>query len=110
MTFGVTILKPTASNPATSPELTDALKQSVTDKRVQVVALLQAASTEFTDITFANSYGAEDMVLTDIIAKDQLAIEIFSLDTGRLPAETYTLMGEVEKTYETKPIVFFPET
>ena len=109
MTFGVTILKPTASNPATSPELTDALKQSVTDKRVQVVALLQAASTEFTDITFANSYGAEDMVLTDIIAKDQLAIEIFSLDTGRLPAETYTLMGEVEKTYETKPIVFFPK-
>lgn len=109
MTFGVTILKPTASNPATSPELTDALKQSVTDKRVQVVALLQAASTEFTGITFANSYGAEDMVLTDIIAKDQLAIEIFSLDTGRLPAETYTLMGEVEKTYETKPIVFFPK-
>ena len=109
MTFGVTMLKPTASNPATSPELTDALKQSVTDKRVQVVALLQAASTEFTDITFANSYGAEDMVLTDIIAKDQLAIEIFSLDTGRLPAETYTLMGEVEKTYETKPIVFFPK-
>ena len=109
MTFGVTILKPTASNPATSPELTDALKQSVTDKRAQVVALLQAASTEFTDITFANSYGAEDMVLTDIIAKDQLAIEIFSLDTGRLPAETYTLMGEVEKKYETKPIVFFPK-
>ena len=109
MTFGVTILKPTASNPATSPELTDALKQSVTDKRVQVVALLQAASTEFTDITFANSYGAEDMVLTDIIAKEQLAIEIFSLDTGRLPAETYTLMGEVEKKYETKPIVFFPK-
>jgi phosphoadenosine phosphosulfate reductase len=109
MTFGVTMLKPTASNPATSPELTDALKQSVTDKRAQVVALLQAASNEFNAITFANSYGAEDMVLTDIIAKEQLAIEIFSLDTGRLPAETYTLMGEVEKTYETKPIVFFPK-
>lgn len=109
MTFGVTMLKPTASNPATSPELTDALKQSVMTKRAQVLDLLQAASAEFTAITFANSYGAEDMVLTDIIAKEQLAIEIFSLDTGRLPAETYTLMGEVEKTYETKPIVFFPK-
>ena len=109
MTFGVTMLKPTASNPATSPELTDALKQSVMTKRAQVLDLLQAASSEFTAITFANSYGAEDMVLTDIIAKEQLAIEIFSLDTGRLPAETYTLMGEVEKTYETKPIVFFPK-
>lgn len=109
MTFGVTMLKPTASNPATSPQLTDALKQSVMTKRAQVLDLLQAASSEFTAITFANSYGAEDMVLTDIIAKEQLAIEIFSLDTGRLPAETYTLMGEVEKTYETKPIVFFPK-
>ena len=38
---------------------------------------------------FANSLGAEDMVLTDLIAKLGLGIEIFSLDTGRLPAETY---------------------
>lgn len=103
------MLKPAASNPATSPTLTDELKQIVTTKRAQVLALLQSASTEFPKITFANSYGAEDMVLTDIIAKEKLAIEIFSLDTGRLPAETYTLMGEVEKTYNTKPIVFFPK-
>lgn len=103
------MLKPAASNPATSPTLTDELKQIVTTKRAQVLALLQSASAEFPKITFANSYGAEDMVLTDIIAKEKLAIEIFSLDTGRLPAETYTLMGEVEKTYNTKPIVFFPK-
>jgi phosphoadenosine phosphosulfate reductase len=103
------MLKPTASNPATSPTLTDELKQTVTTKRAQVLALLQSAIAEFPKITFANSYGAEDMVLTDIIAKEKLAIEIFSLDTGRLPAETYTLMGEVEKTYNTKPIVFFPK-
>ncbi len=109
MNFGVTMLKPTASNPATSPELTDALKNSVTTKRAAVLDLLKAASTEFSAMTFANSYGAEDMVLTDIIAKEKLAIEIFSLDTGRLPAETYTLMGEVEKQYEIKPVVFFPK-
>jgi phosphoadenosine phosphosulfate reductase len=109
MTFGVTMLKPKASNPATSPTLTDELKQSITTKRAQVLALLQSASTEFPQITFANSYGAEDMVLTDIIAKEKLAVEIFSLDTGRLPAETYTLMSEVEKTYQTKPMVFFPK-
>ena len=109
MSFGVSMIKPTASNPATSPELTDALRESVTTKRAQVLALLQAASSEFSAITFANSYGAEDMVLTDIIAKEKLAIEIFSLDTGRLPAETYTLMSEVEKNYNTKPVVFFPK-
>ncbi len=108
MTFGVNMLKP-ASNPATSPALTDVLKTSVTEKRAHILALLTSASAEFNAITFANSYGAEDMVLTDIIAKEKLDIEIFSLDTGRLPAETYSLMGEVEKTYNTKPVVFFPK-
>ncbi|HEY0906503.1 MAG TPA: phosphoadenosine phosphosulfate reductase family protein, partial [Methylophilus sp.] len=99
MSFGVSMLKPAANNPATRPALTDALIASVQAKRVQALALLQAAAAEFPAITFANSYGAEDMVLTDLIAKEQLAIEIFSLDTGRLPVETYTLMGEVEQTY-----------
>jgi phosphoadenosine phosphosulfate reductase len=109
MSFGVSMLKPSMKNPATSPEMTEALVARVKEKRAQVLALLQAASKEFNAITFANSYGAEDMVLTDIIAKEKLAIEIFSLDTGRLPAETYTLMGEVESAYNTKPIVFFPK-
>ena len=109
MVFGVSMIKPTASNPATSPELTEQLRASVVAKRASVVALLKEASGTFPSITFANSYGAEDMVLTDIIAKENLAIEIFSLDTGRLPAETYTLMGEVEQSYNIKPIVFFPK-
>ncbi len=109
MTFGVTMLKPSASNPATTPELTYALKASVTTKRAEVLTLLKEASTELNNITFANSYGAEDMVLTDIIMKENLNIEIFSLDTGRLPAETYTLMAEVESNYNTKPVVFFPK-
>ena len=65
----VSMLKPAASNPATSPKLTDELVQSVTTKRAQVLALLKAAGAEFNAITFANSYGAEDMVLTDIIMK-----------------------------------------
>jgi phosphoadenosine phosphosulfate reductase len=109
MSVGVSMLKPAASNPATRPELTDALVASVHTKRAQVLALLQAAAAEFPAITFANSYGAEDMVLTDLIAKEKLAIEIFLLDTGRLPAETYTLIADVEQTYVIKPLVFFPK-
>lgn len=108
MSFGVSMLKPSMKNPATSPELTDTLVMTVQAKRAQLLQVLQAAAAEFPAITFANSYGAEDMVLTDIIAKEGLAIEIFSLDTGRLPAETYTLMGEVEQSYAMKPVVFFP--
>ncbi len=109
MSFGVSMIKPAASNPATSPDLTEALTSSVDKKRAQVIDLLKLAANTYPAITFANSFGAEDMVLTDIINKAELPIEIFSLDTGRLPAETYTLMGEVEKQYATKPVIFFPK-
>lgn len=109
MSFGVSMIKPTASNPATSPELTDALVASVNEKHHAVLSLLKTAIAEYPNITLANSYGAEDMVLTDMIVQEKLAIEIFSLDTGRLPTETYTLMGEVEEHYNIKPIVFFPK-
>lgn len=109
MSGEVSFLKPTAINPATQPVLTDALQASVNAKTDQVLALLKSASSELTDITFANSFGAEDMVLTDIILKNQLAIEIFSLDTGRLPVETYVLIAETEQRYHTKLDVFFPQ-
>ncbi len=107
--FGVSLLKPSMKNPATSPALTEALVASVQHKRAQAVALLRDAVANFPAITFANSYGAEDMVLTDLIVKEGLAVEIFSLDTGRLPAETYSLMADVEQHYAIKPLVFFPK-
>lgn len=108
--FGdASMIRSAAKNPATSPVLTEALKASVTKKLAQVTGLLTEAAAKFPAITFANSFGAEDMVLTDIILREKLAIEIFSLDTGRLPAETYTLMAEVERTYQTKLKVYFPE-
>jgi phosphoadenosine phosphosulfate reductase len=112
MSGEVSFLKPTASNPATKPTLTDALAASVNTKTAEVLKLLKNAVDEFgvNNITFANSFGAEDMVLTDIIFKNQIAIEIFSLDTGRLPTETYDLIAEVERTYNTKLNVYFPRS
>ena len=111
MSGEVSMLRPAASNPATRPELTDALRASVTAKRALVVDQLRNAVDEFGnqgEITFANSMGAEDMVLTDIILREQLPIEIFSLDTGRLPVETYDLMADVERTYNTRLKIYFP--
>lgn len=106
-------LRPAPANPATSPELTDALRAAVGARREAVVALLHAAVAEFGDrqqITFANSMGAEDMVLTDIILRESLPIEIFTLDTGRLPPETYELLETLEKTYDTRLKLMFPRT
>jgi phosphoadenosine phosphosulfate reductase len=109
----VSLLRPLAINAATNPTLTDALRASVEAKRTAVLALLQNTVTEFGpngEVTFANSLGAEDMVLTDIILRERLPIEIFSLDTGRLPGETYDLIGEVEKAYGAKLKIFFPRS
>ncbi len=112
MTGAVTLLRPTAANPATRPELSDALRASVATKSAAALEFLRAAATEFGsagELTFANSFGAEDMVLTDLILREALPIEIFSLDTGRLPTETYTLIGEVEQRYGAKLKIFFPD-
>ncbi|ANQ83517.1 phosphoadenosine phosphosulfate reductase [Azoarcus olearius] len=112
MSGAVSMLRPAATNPATRPELTEALRASVSAKAAAARELLAAAVAELGangEITFANSFGAEDMVLTDLILGGKLPIEIFSLDTGRLPAETYTLMGAVEQRYGTKLKVFFPD-
>jgi len=88
--------------------ITPELSASVTARISEVEALLAAIAHDFSPATFANSLGAEDMVLTDLILKAQLPIDIFSLDTGRLPAETYELMGAVEKHYGYKLTIFFP--
>ncbi len=105
-------LRNAPKNPAIHPELSDALLASVADKAEAAVALLHESIAEFGAdgaLTFANSLGAEDMVLTDLILKNALPIEIFSLDTGRLPVETYDLMGKVEQHYGAKLKVFFPD-
>lgn len=74
----------------------------------QVVAVLTETFRDFAPVTFANSLGAEDMVLTDIIDRYQLDIDMFSLDTGRLPQETYDLMQVVRERYKTPLRIYFP--
>ena len=76
----------------------------------QVVTVLQQAVRSYSPVSFANSLGAEDMVLTDIIARHRLDIEIFSLDTGRLPQPTYDLMQEVVSHYGVALNVYFPDS
>jgi phosphoadenylyl-sulfate reductase (thioredoxin) len=50
-------------------------------------------------LTFATSLGIEDCVVTDLIARAQLPIELFTLDTGLLFPESYALWGQVQDTY-----------
>src|SRR6266699_4965748 len=84
---------------------------SLTQKIETTKALLQKIEREYAPATFANSFGAEDMVLTDIIAKSAAGIEIFSLDTGRLHGETYKLMGQAREKYTSATFKgYYPNT
>jgi phosphoadenosine phosphosulfate reductase len=47
----------------------------------------------------ASSLSAEDMVLTDVIARLNLPIDVFTLETGRLHPETLALVGETKAKY-----------
>ncbi len=71
------------------------------DERVaHAVAVLQSAATEHAGtIVQATSLGAEDMVLTDLIARHQLPIDIATLDTGMLHAQTLALLPRIEARY-----------
>lgn len=75
----------------------------------QALSVMADAVRNYTPVCFASSLGAEDMVLTDLIAKYRPEIEIFSLDTGRLPQETYDLMQEVRRYYGVPLKVYFPD-
>ncbi|MBK7563282.1 MAG: phosphoadenylyl-sulfate reductase [Propionivibrio sp.] len=85
-----------------------ALIDSVTAKTTAARDLLRQIATSYSPAVFANSLGAEDMVLTDLIVGDTAEIEIFSLDTGRLPLETYALIDEVKKHYGLKLRLYYP--
>ena len=75
----------------------------------QVIAVLNEAVSVHAPMVFANSLGAEDMVLTDIIAKHKLDIGMFSLDTNLLPPETYELMKRLPAHYGVELQVYRPE-
>ncbi len=70
---------------------------------------LVAAVREHGKVVYSNSLGAEAMVLTDIIWSHVPEIDIFSIDTGRLPEETYELLEKLQRRYKRNIRVVYPD-
>lgn len=85
------------------------MDSSPEEKIAAAKALLQHIALEYAPAAFAHSFGAEDMVLMDLICKHAPGIEIFTLDTGRLHGETYQLMHEARAHYGVQIQTYFPE-
>jgi phosphoadenosine phosphosulfate reductase len=72
-------------------------------------ALSQTASLFPNRVKFSSSLGQEDQVLTDIIARNKIAINIFTIDTGRLFNEIYETLERTTARYKIRVDVFFPQ-
>ncbi len=61
-------------------------------------------------IALASSFGAEDVILIDMMVKiNKEKTRVFTLDTGRLNQETYDVMDAIRKKYDIQIEVYFPE-
>ncbi|MBW6478474.1 MAG: phosphoadenylyl-sulfate reductase [Bacteroidales bacterium] len=80
-------------------------------KGESALEILKIVSNRFgKKIRFASSMGVEDQVITHMIADNQLPIEVFTLDTGRMFPETYEVIEKTQARYKLKISVYFPDS
>lgn len=60
-------------------------------------------------IVFTTSFGLEDQAITHAIFAQALAIDVATLDTGRLFPETHEVWAETERRYRTHILAFAPD-
>jgi len=71
--------------------------------------LLSAAIAEFHPrIALSTAFGVEGVVLLDMLMRIEPSARVFTIDTGRLPAETYALMDAIRARYGCTIDVYFP--
>jgi len=72
-------------------------------------ALRWASDNLHPKVAKAASFGAEDAAIMDMMIKINPDFRFFTLDTGRLPQETYDIMDVVRKKYNVEIEVLFPD-
>jgi thioredoxin-dependent adenylylsulfate APS reductase len=59
-------------------------------------------------VALSSSFGPEDIVVLDLLSELAPRPRVFTLDTGRLPQETYDLIDRVRDRFHVEVEVFFP--
>ncbi|MEO8583007.1 MAG: phosphoadenylyl-sulfate reductase [Flavitalea sp.] len=60
-------------------------------------------------VTFSSSFSYEDQVITHEILENGIPVKIFTLDTGRLFPETYSVWNATNDRYKTRIIPYYPQ-
>jgi len=61
------------------------------------------------EIIFSTSFSFEDQVIAHHILSNHLPVKIFTLDTGRLFAETYSVWSATNERYNTNITAYYPK-
>jgi phosphoadenosine phosphosulfate reductase len=76
---------------------------------LKISAFLQLLADKYPgQVVFSTSFSYEDQVITHEILSNKLPIKIFTLDTGRLFAETYSVWSSTNATYNTQIEAYYP--
>ena len=92
----------------TSENIVKLLNEEVNEKSLEET-LGFVASKYAGKIVFTSSFGYEDQVITDMIFRNNLDIEVITLDTGRMFEETYKVYNKTLDKYGKSIKVYFPE-
>lgn len=84
------------------------ISDSMENKNAQEVLKL-ALDTFHPRIGLASSFGAEDVILIDMLTKIRNDAKVFTLETGRLNQETYDVMDAIRDKYNTNIEIYFPD-
>jgi len=102
---------PWASNDASSSAIAlyDKPSAEFEAKVAHALDVLRTAATEHAGhVVQSTSLGAEDMVVTDLIARFQVPIALGTLETGKLHDETVALIPRIEERYGLKVELYRP--
>ena len=93
---------------------------NATDAEHQDMALLDEMEAVLTErlariagshrnVKFASSLAAEDMLITHVVLREQLPITVFTLNTGRLHAETLGMIDRIKARYGYDVVQYAPQ-
>ncbi|WP_256988521.1 phosphoadenylyl-sulfate reductase [Bordetella genomosp. 9] len=92
----------------TDPAILSRSHPGIAGRWSELLQQLSDIAVRYPDAALASSLAAEDMVLTHAIHMGGAPLEIFTLDTGRLHAETLSMLDVIERRYGRRPTVYRP--
>jgi len=93
---------------AAQPYTLEALTEQLAGKN-EVESLRTLADLFPGEVIFSTSLGYEDQVITDLILANDIPIKVFTLDTGRMFSETYSVWKKTKDRYDTHIETYFPD-